>query len=138
LGHRLLTGPQQLQQAAAIGLRDRSHQVSHLNTLASANALSKRPLPAKVMTAGVPRMLSVTGRRDPGQYRLGRLLRAGRRTGRGDGPGRLEARVVDGGGRAGLGLPSKRLVARCVIVALEPCLEIVRLTSRAAGAPWRQ
>jgi hypothetical protein len=45
LGHRLLTGPQQLQQAAAIGLRDRSHQVSHLNTLAFANASSKRPLP---------------------------------------------------------------------------------------------
>jgi hypothetical protein len=54
LGHRLLTGPQQLQQAAAIGLRDRSHQVSHLNTLASANALSKRLLPVKVMTAGYP------------------------------------------------------------------------------------
>jgi hypothetical protein len=54
LGHRLLTGPQQLQQAAAIGLRDRSHQVSHLNTLAFANALSKRLLPVKVMTAGCP------------------------------------------------------------------------------------
>jgi hypothetical protein len=60
LGHRLLTGSQQLQQAAATGLRDRSHQVSHLNTLASANALSKRPLPAMVMTAGVPRTRPTT------------------------------------------------------------------------------
>ena len=42
LGHRLFTMSQQLQQAAAIRLRDRSHQVSHVNTLAVANALSKR------------------------------------------------------------------------------------------------
>jgi hypothetical protein len=42
LGHRLLTGPQQLQQAAAIRLCDHSHKVCHLNTLAIANALGKR------------------------------------------------------------------------------------------------
>jgi hypothetical protein len=43
LGHRLFTAPQQLQQAAAIGFRHRSHQVSHVNTLAIANALGKGP-----------------------------------------------------------------------------------------------
>ena len=48
LGHRLFTVPQQLQQAAAIGLRDRSHQVSHLNTLAFANASGKGRHPAAV------------------------------------------------------------------------------------------
>jgi hypothetical protein len=37
LGHRLLTGAQQLQQATAVGLRDRSHQISHINTLVFAN-----------------------------------------------------------------------------------------------------
>ena len=41
LGHGLLTVPQQLQQAAPSGLRHRSHQIRHLNTLAFANALGK-------------------------------------------------------------------------------------------------
>jgi hypothetical protein len=38
LAHGLLAGAQQLQQAAPVGLRDRSHQVRHLNTLAITNA----------------------------------------------------------------------------------------------------
>jgi hypothetical protein len=42
LGHGLLTAAQQLQQAAPVGLRHRSHQVSHLHTLATANAIGKR------------------------------------------------------------------------------------------------
>ena len=33
--------PQQLQQAAAIGLRDRDDQVGHVNTLVATNAFSK-------------------------------------------------------------------------------------------------
>jgi hypothetical protein len=41
LAHRLLAGPQQLQQAAPVGLRDRCHQVRHLNTLAPTNAWGK-------------------------------------------------------------------------------------------------
>ena len=38
LAYRLLTGPKQLQQATPVGLRDRSHQVRHFNTLAFTNA----------------------------------------------------------------------------------------------------
>ena len=41
LGHRLFAVPQQLQQAAAIGLRDRDNQVGHANTLVVANTISK-------------------------------------------------------------------------------------------------
>ena len=41
LGHRLLTVPQQLQQAAATGLRDRNYQVGHVNTLVATRLLRK-------------------------------------------------------------------------------------------------
>jgi hypothetical protein len=41
LGHRLFAVPQQLQQAAAMGLRDRDNQVGHANTLVAANAFRK-------------------------------------------------------------------------------------------------
>src|ERR1700722_17995442 len=37
LGHRLFAVPQQLQQAAAMGLRGRDNQVSHADTLVAAN-----------------------------------------------------------------------------------------------------
>jgi hypothetical protein len=41
LGHRLFAVPQQLQQAAASGLRDRDNQIGHVDTLVAANAFRK-------------------------------------------------------------------------------------------------
>ena len=83
LGHRLLTGAQQLQQAAAVGLNDRSHQVSHSNTLVFTNAYGKS------WAEGLA----------PGPF--GTLMKPGRPRTRGG---------VDDGNRVRLGSPSKRLV----------------------------